>query len=98
MREVPERPPRQYFRIAGHDRYHIAYQFEVGGDYYTLCGFKYDAKCKATPIVEYVGDECHNCRYATSKERRVSAWSRERVLEVKIRRGRILPSLPRGPN
>jgi hypothetical protein len=81
MLEVPEIPKQQYFRIFGNQKFHIA---RKGGIYYyCLCGIYYPGDAPATPISEYVGDECRNCRYATSKKiRRQRRW----MLEVKIRR------------
>ena len=52
MREVSEGPQRQYFRMFGDERYHIAWQLYDGGYYLTLCGSRYDTKSKAKPITE----------------------------------------------
>jgi hypothetical protein len=83
MREVPEKPKRQYFRIFGNKKFHIATKYSEGSDYYCLCGLVYSAKYSATPISEYLGDECMSCRHSASKKR--TLWTGELVLEVKIR-------------
>jgi hypothetical protein len=85
MREVPEKPKRQYFRIFGNKKFHVARRYgDVGSDYHCLCGLVYSGKYSAMPISEYLGDECMSCRHAASQKRRL--WTGESVLEVKIRR------------
>jgi hypothetical protein len=83
MREVDETLKQQYFRIFGNRKYHIARKTE--SYYFCLCGNIYPGNTQATPISQYVGDECMSCRHATSKKI-YSRRRREWVLEVKIRR------------
>ena len=85
MLEVAQIPKQQYFRIFGNKKYHIATKRE--NRFYCLCGNIYRAfDADASPISEYVGDECMSCRHATSKKiRRHGAV----VLEIRIRRGKL---------
>jgi hypothetical protein len=89
MREVDEVLKQQYFRVFGNKKYHIARKTELY--YFCLCGNVYPKDASATPISQYVGDECMSCRHATSKKV-YSRRRREWVLEVKIRRAN--PEVP----
>jgi hypothetical protein len=93
MLEVPETPRQQYFKIFGNQKFHIAKKTQsplvesVKDVYVCLCGNIYPGDVSATPISEYIGDECMSCRHAASKE----VYSRRRhgrILEVRIRRAR----------
>ena len=84
MREVDEKPKQQFSRVFANQKFHIATKTE--SYHFCLCGIAYSREARATPIPEYVGDECMSCRHASSKKR--TLWTGEWVVEVRIRRAR----------
>ena len=89
LRQVPESPKQQYFRIFGNQKFHIAVRYKSEGKTYyrCLCGNIYCWEgSDVEAISQYLGDECMSCRHATSKKvYRKGTW----VLEVRIRRAPV---------